>query len=245
MMKHAITAIVLIISATTAFAGVHWSYSGEDGPEHWGELSPDFSLCKDGVNQSPIDLVAELDVELPELSFQYHGTPLQEINNGHTIQVNVMSGNYLDVPESGWKSELLQAHFHSPSEHLINGNSFDMEIHLVHTDEEGHLTVVGVMIEEGEENPLLSRIWAFMPENAGDTTESPLTVFEAGVLPPTRNYFTYNGSLTTPPCSEGVRWLVLIDPITASPEQIARFKNKMGKTTNRPIQEHNARIILN
>jgi len=214
------------------------------GPDHWGDLSPDFDRCKNGLNQSPIDLVAEMHADLPELVFQYHGTPVREVNNGHTIQINVSPGSYLEVPEHDLRVELKQAHFHSPSEHLVNGKSFDLEIHLVHSDEQGQLTVVGVMIEEGDEHPMLNRVWAFMPENVGDTTESPLTVFEAGVLPPTRDYFTYNGSLTTPPCTEGVRWVVLTEHLTASAEQIARFKDRVGAVTNRPIQPSNARIIL-
>jgi carbonic anhydrase len=141
--------------------------------------------------------------------------------------------------------ELKQVHFHSPSEHTVDGESFAMEIHLVHSNEDGHLAVVGVMIEEGEEDPMLNRIWSFMPEKVGESTESPLTVFEAGVMPPTRDYFAYNGSLTTPPCSEGVRWIVLSESLTASVAQIERFQERVGPATNRPVQDHNARIILN
>jgi carbonic anhydrase len=222
----------------------HWSYEGDDGPEHWGDLSPDYSFCREGSNQSPVDLVADLHVELPELVFQYHGSPLRETHNGHTIQVIIAPGSFLEMPEVGTRSELKQAHFHSPSEHTVNGKFFAMEIHMVHNHEDGSLTVVGVMVNEGEENPLLNKLWAFMPEKAGDSTEAPLTVFESGVLPPTRNYFSYNGSLTTPPCSEGVRWIVLRDPLTASVEQIERFKERVGPATNRPVQPHNSRLIL-
>jgi carbonic anhydrase len=156
----------------------------------------------------------------------------------------VSPGNYLKVPEKNTNYQLLQGHFHSPSEHTVNGESFAMEIHLVHSTEEGRLAVVGVMVEEGEEDPMLNRIWSFMPEQVGEMTESPLTVFEAGVLPPTRNYFAYAGSLTTPPCTEGIKWIVLRDPLTASAEQIARFKERVGASTNRPTQPQNARMIL-
>ena len=238
---------LLLLSFSTilpAGEGVHWSYSGEDGPEHWGELSPEFSRCSDGQNQSPVDLVADLSADLPELVFQYHGTPVRETNNGHTIMLSVAPGNYLEVPSSGEQFQLLQGHFHSPSEHTVNGEHLDMEIHLVHANDDGQLVVVGIMIEEGEEDPMLNRIWSFMPEQVGETTESPLTVFEAGILPPTREYFKYNGSLTTPPCSEGVSWIVLHKSLTASPEQVARFKDRVGQTTNRPIQPRNSRVIL-
>ena len=222
----------------------HWSYEGDDGPEHWGELSPDYSFCREGSNQSPVDLVADFDVELPELVFQYHGTALREVHDGHTIRVDIEPGSFLEIPEFGIRSELKQAHFHSPSEHTVNGKFFAMEFHMVHVHHDGRITVVGLMIEEGEENPMLSKLWAFMPEKAGDRTEAPLTVFQSGVMPPTRNYFSYNGSLTTPPCSEGVRWVVLRDPLTASAEQIERFKERVGLSTNRPVQPHNSRLIL-
>ncbi|MFC1690164.1 carbonic anhydrase [Pseudomonadota bacterium] len=243
----ALSLLVLFASSNAQAAGsdAHWSYEGDAGPEHWSELSADFSRCQGGQNQSPVDLVADFKVNLPELVFDYHGTPIRETNNGHTIMLNAAPGNFLSVPERQVKAELKQAHFHSPSEHTINGEHFSMEIHLVHSNEEGHLFVVGVMVEEGEENPMLNRIWSFMPEQVGGTSESPLTVFEAGVLPPTRNYFSYAGSLTTPPCSEGVSWIVLREPLTASAEQVERFKQRVGPATNRPVQEKNARAILN
>lgn len=237
--------ITVLGSVSASEKPVHWSYQGEDGPEHWSELSDEFSLCGDGKNQSPIDLKADLNVELPELVFEYHGTPLHEINNGHTIMVESGAGNFLQIPKFDRRFELVQGHFHSPSEHTINGVSFDMEIHLVHANEEGQIAVVGIMIEEGEEDPDLNLIWSFMPENEGERTDSPLTVFQAGILPPTRDYFRYNGSLTTPPCSEGIAWVVLKEHLSASAEQISRFKQRVGPTTNRPIQPHNARIILN
>jgi carbonic anhydrase len=231
-------------SLQAAEEGAHWSYQGDDGPEHWGELSEKYKLCREGMNQSPVNLVADFNVDLPELVFEYHGTPVNETNNGHTIMLKVTPGNYLEVPEKNQRYQLLQGHFHSPSEHTIDGQHFAMEIHLVHSNEEGQLAVVGVMVEEGEENAMLNRIWSFMPEQVGESIQSSLTVFEAGVLPPTRNYFSYAGSLTTPPCSEGISWVVLREPLTASVEQIDRFKERLGPSTNRPVQPQNARLIL-
>jgi carbonic anhydrase len=247
-MKQIIFLISLLLisfsSLQAAESEAHWSYQGDDGPEHWGELSEKYKMCREGRNQSPVNLVADYHVGLPELVFEYKGTPIRETNNGHTIMLTVLPGNYLKVPEKNTSYQLLQGHFHSPSEHTVNGESFAMEIHLVHSTEEGRLAVVGVMVEEGEEDPMLNRIWSFMPEQVGEMTESPLTVFEAGVLPPTRNYFAYAGSLTTPPCTEGIKWIVLRDPLTASAEQIARFKARVGPSTNRPTQPQNARMIL-
>ena len=233
-----------LCAAQAGETDVHWSYEGDEGPEHWGELSDDFIRCRDGLNQSPVDIVATVHADLPELNFEYHGSPLRETHNGHSIQLSVSPGNYLEMPEIEQKVELQQAHFHSPSEHAVGGKLYDMEIHLVHTKEDGGLVVVGIMIEEGEEDPMLNRIWSFMPKKTGDSTESPLTVFEAGILPPTSEYYTYNGSLTTPPCSEGVRWIVLKEHLSASAEQIARFKQRVGPATNRPLQNPNSRFIL-
>lgn len=222
----------------------HWSYQGEEGPEHWGELGEDYRMCTEGRNQSPINLVSDVHTELPALEFEYYSTPLREINNGHTIQQNVEPGSFFRVPDRGVEFELKQFHFHSPSEHTVNGKHFAMEMHFVHANENGQLAVVGVMIAQGEEHPVLKKLWSFMPENAGDTSEEPIGIEETNLLPPTRDYFVYGGSLTTPPCSEGVKWIVLKTPIEASGEQIETFKQRVGPATNRPVQPNNARLIL-
>ncbi len=222
----------------------HWSYEGEEGPEHWGELSEDFSMCSEGWNQSPINLVNDVHANLPELKFEYYSSLVDEINNGHSIQQNIKPGSFVRIPERGLSYELKQFHFHSPSEHTVDGKSFAMEIHFVHSDENGELAVVGVLIDEGEEHPVLSQLWAFMPENPGDTNQKPIGIEETNLLPPTREYYAYSGSLTTPPCTEGVSWVVLKTPIHASAEQIATFKNRVGQATNRPVQPIHARMIL-
>jgi len=223
---------------------IHWAYDGEEGPEHWGELAEDFRMCAEGRNQSPVDLVSDVHAELPELEFEYYSTPLREINNGHTIQQNVESGSFYRIPARGVEYELIQFHFHSPSEHTVNGRHFAMEMHFVHKNEKGDLAVVGVMIKEGEEHPVLKKLWSFMPEKAGDTSEQPIGIEDTNLLPPTRKYFVYGGSLTTPPCSEGVKWIVLKTPIEASAGQIRTFKKRVGPATNRPVQPSNARLIL-
>jgi carbonic anhydrase len=239
--------LVLLFVSLPLMAGEgapHWTYEGEEGPEHWGELGEEYRMCAEGMNQSPIDLVAVVNADLPELVFDYYSTPVDQINNGHTIQQNVMAGSFLRIPARGMSFELKQFHFHSPSEHKINGQSFAMELHFVHANEEGALGVVGVLIKEGKEHPVLKQLWSFMPENAGDTSQQPIGIEDTNLLPPTREYFTYGGSLTTPPCSEGVKWIILKTPIEASAEQIAIFKSRVGQATNRPVQPHNARTIL-
>ena len=222
----------------------HWTYLGEDGPEHWGELSPEFRMCAEGRNQSPVNLVADVHANLPELEFEYYSSTINEINNGHTIQQNVLPGGFLRIPERNLAAELKQFHFHSPSEHKVNGQSFAMEMHFVHATENGDFVVVGVLIAEGAEHPVLKLLWSFMPENTGDTSQEAIGIEDTDLLPPTRDYFVYGGSLTTPPCSEGVKWVVLKTPIEASSEQIAIFKDRVGAVTNRPIQPNNARLIL-
>jgi carbonic anhydrase len=222
----------------------HWGYSGAQGPGHWAELAEAFSMCAEGRNQSPIDLVADVAAELPELVFDYHGSNVNETNNVHGIQQNVKPGSFLRIPQLGKSFELKQFHFHSPSEHTIEGKPFAMEVHFVHANDSGALAVVGVMIEEGEENPVLAKLWAFMPQEVGQTVQEPVGIEETGLLPPTREYFSYSGSLTTPPCSEGVRWVVLKTPIEASADQIATFKQRVGFANNRPVQAHNARLVL-
>lgn len=222
----------------------HWSYEGAEGPGHWGELSEEYLMCSKGRNQSPINLADNVNADLPELEFEYYSSKINEINNGHSIQQNIKPGSFLKIPERDLSFELKQFHFHSPSEHTVDGKSFAMEIHFVHSDTEGGLAVVGVLVDEGEEHPVLNQLWAFMPESAGDTSQEPIGIEETNLLPPTREYFSYSGSLTTPPCSEGVRWVVLKTPIQASAGQIATFKERMGFANNRPVQPVNARMIL-
>lgn len=224
--------------------GTHWSYEGDDGPGHWGELSSDFLMCSEGWNQSPIDLEAVVDADLPELEFEYYSTNIDELNNGHSIQQNVAPGSFLRIPERNVSFELKQFHFHSPSEHTISGAHFAMEIHFVHADKQGRLAVVGILVKEGKEHAVLKQLWAFMPQNPGETRSEPIGIEETALLPPTREYYAYSGSLTTPPCTEGVKWLVLKSPIEASAEQIATFKERIGPASNRPVQPHNARVIL-
>ena len=239
--------LALFLAIPQAYAGEnapHWSYGGEDGPDHWGELSAAYRMCSEGRNQSPIDIKVDLKAGLPELVFDYHSTPLREINNGHSIQQNVEPGSFLIVPDRGLHHELKQFHFHSPSEHTIAGQSYAMEMHFVHVGEDGMVVVVGILIEEGEEHPVVNKLWAFMPENPGDTSEQPIGIEETNLLPPTREYYAYSGSLTTPPCSEGVAWIVLKTPVELSAEQIERFKERVGPITNRPVQPHNSRLIL-
>ena len=234
-------AIALAISSPSrASEEQHWSYSGEDGPQQWGDLAADYLMCSMGRNQSPIDLAGTVDADLDKLILDYPNRGIVgEVNNGHTIQENLKPGNFITI--QGRKFEAKQFHFHSPSEHRIDGKSFPLEVHIVHANAEGQLAVLGLMFDEGEENPMLHQLTGFRPAGMEPYT-GPVdyNLVIAGL----DEYYAYNGSLTTPPCSEGVLWVVLKNPVTASREQIDRFYNAMGADTNRPIQPRNARAVL-
>jgi carbonic anhydrase len=218
----------------------HWSYSGEDGPQQWGDLSADYLMCSKGRNQSPIDLSGAVDADLEELILDYPNRGIVgEVNNGHTIQENLRPGNFITI--QGQQYEAKQFHFHSPSEHRIDGKTFPLEIHVVHANRIGQLAVLGIMFDEGEENSTLYQLNGFRPEGLEPYT-GPVDYNQ--LITSRDEYYAYNGSLTTPPCSEGVVWVVLKNPVTASREQIDRFHDAMGADTNRPIQPRNARTIL-
>lgn len=244
MKKIIIVLFLSLLFSARVLAGtgsVHWSYEGDDGPEHWGDLSPEFVQCKVGLNQSPINIVSTVDADLPPLKLDYRTHTLELVNNGHTAQANVAPGNFLQVGDESF--ELIQFHLHTPSEHRINGVSFPMETHYVHANQRGELAVVGVLHSEGPSSPDLVDFQSHIPE----TLNQPVA-FKAALngVPITRvdtAYYRYNGSLTTPPCSEGVRWFVLKEPIPIAPQQQKEYQSLIGDDARGP-QPVNARIVL-
>lgn len=225
-----------------AGSGAHWGYEGAEGPSHWGELDPHFAACAAGMHQSPINLHDAVDTDLPPIEFHYAVAGRDEINNGHTIQIDYAPGSWVTL--DGHDYALKQFHFHTPSENHVIGHAFPLEAHLVHADKDGHLLVIAVMFEEGARNHALATAWQDMPEQP-HTHHELLTRASAGALLPTaRDYYRFDGSLTTPPCSEGVTWLVMKQPVTASGEQIQHFAQVMGHPNNRPIQATNDRVVL-
>jgi len=221
---------------------VHWGYSGHEGPEYWGRLDEKYSSCSDGRNQSPIDLSGMIESELSPFAAGYQRGGHEILNNGHTIQVNYEPGS--TVTADGHTFELKQFHFHTPSENTIEGHSFPMEAHFVHADEEGNLAVIAVMFKAGKTNTELEKAWAHMPETVGGKFALPETLDANNLVPQEHGYYRFNGSLTTPPCTEGVRWLVMKNFATASKEQIEKFSHTMHHPNNRPVQPLNARVIL-
>jgi carbonic anhydrase len=205
-------------------ANGHWSYDGNTGPSHWGDLDPEFALCKSGHRQSPIDIRATQKVDLPAIEFDYKFIPLDIIDNGHTIMVNYPPGSFIHVGNKQY--ELKQFHFHRPSEEEINGKKYDMGVHLVHTAQDGSVAVVAVLLQEGADNPLIHELWNDLPkEKNKEQRLDDHQINIASLLPPDRGYYTFSGSLTTPPCTENVTWYVLKQPVTVTAGEIEAFSN--------------------
>jgi len=219
-------------------AAPHWTY--EEAAE-WGELSEEFAACAAGARQSPVDLTAASTIASVEVMFDYVPGPVEILNNSHTIQVNFPEGNRAVI--GGESYNLLQFHFHAPSEHAIEGRREVLEAHFVHRNAAGELAVFGVLMREGAENATLAPLWAAMPESAGSPTPVAGLIFDPRPLMPTHERFTtYDGSLTTPPCSEGVRWFVFRDYSSVGAEQVRRFLDVVHENA-RPLQPRNARAF--
>ncbi len=220
----------------------HWGYSGDVSPAHWGELDEKFKMCSEGKQQTPIDIKANKDIDLPALDLKYTKGSKNIIDNGHAVQVNVESGNIFNI--DGTPYELKQFHFHTPSENHINGKSYPLEAHFVHATKDGKLAVIAVMFEEGTMNPTLTKIIKKFPLEHNKAV--PLTLSKEYidvVMPTQREYYKFMGSLTTPPCSEQVKWFVFKTPQTASKVQIEAIHKQINEMNNRPIQPINGREI--
>ena len=216
----------------------NWSYSGSKGPARWG------STCIIGKAQSPIDIrtVETTTRKLSELAFQYRPGPLHIIDNGHSVQVNVEPGSKLSVGRD--RFELVQFHFHKPGEEAIDGRHFDMVVHLVHRDAHGHIAVIAVPLAAGANNRLVGTLWRHLPhEKDREISPAGVMIDPTRLLPRNRAYFTYVGSLTTPPCTENVRWFILRSPSSISAAQIAVFA-KLYPRNARPTQPLNGREVL-
>jgi carbonic anhydrase len=222
---------------------VHWSYEGENGPQTWGTLKPEFNLCAIGKRQSPIAIRDDATLQGPAEAIQFQYTPSNStvVNNGHTIQVNMEGDNSIVVRNSTYK--LLQFHFHTPSEEMINTKRYPMVAHLVHKNEAGQLAVVAVLLEQGEPNPLIETVWTYMPLDTNDQVRIPTGLIDVNeILPADQRYYQFFGSLTTPPCSEGVLWMVIKQPLRISPAQFKLFR-QLFPFNARPVQAVNGRPV--
>lgn len=231
------------LCANVGFAseGTHWSYEGAHGPEHWGDLDPASRVCSIGDRQSPIAIDDSIKAQLAPLQFAWAGRPDTIVNNGHSIQLNFGEGSTFNVgPE---RYTLVQFHFHHPSEHLINDKSFAMEAHFVHRNAAGSLGVIGVLITPGKPNPVFAKVVATMPAAEGPPVKADPGIDPNSLLPSKLAYYRYSGSLTTPPCSETVDWMLLEEPIEVAEADVAAFA-KLYPMNARPAQKLDRRFVL-
>ncbi len=243
-MKNLIIMAALLLLSNTTFANesTHWGYEKGNGPAHWSDINPDYSLCQSGKNQSPVNISGFIKAPHSKLNTQYLSKVNEIVNNGHTIQVNMKAGSKIKIDNDDF--ELKQFHFHSPSENTINGKSFPLEGHFVHADSSGNLVVLAVMFEDGDKNSIIEKLWDHMPVNMGDHENLNTDITASNLMPDNMDYYRFNGSLTTPPCSEGVRWYVLKNSIKVSEQQVEKFHSTIHHANNRPVQSINARLII-
>jgi len=243
MMKTATVAAIFAAIIVSVPVGViagsghddkHWSYTGDNGPGHWADISKDFKTCGSGKEQSPINISGAKITNLPAIQFDYKPGSLELINNGHTVLVKRAKGNSITVGKE--KYELLQFHFHTPGENTVDGKVFPMEMHLVHRNAKGKLMVVGVFTRAGAKNEVLAKAWKYLPQQTGGKKKvASVSINAADLLPTDRSYYSFNGSITIPPCFEGVKWVVMKTPVEVSEEQIKQFSRIVGMNA-RPVQ---------
>ena len=236
----ALAAAAAAAAAAAPKHGTVWSYEGETGPANWSKINVDWARCGTGNRQSPIDLRDGIKVNLEQISFDYHPSSFSEVNNGHTIQVTVGGGNFITVGNTAY--ELQEFHFHRPSEEKINGKGTEMVMHLVHRSAEGKVAIIAVLLERGQPHRLMQTIWDNLPLEKYDTASPSIVIDPTDALPERREYFTYMGSLTEPPCTEGVLWMVFKQPMQASPAQMALY-SRMYPLNARPLQATSGRMI--
>ncbi|WBS04961.1 carbonic anhydrase family protein [Pseudoduganella sp. SL102] len=234
-------ALAVTASAAAAGSSAHWEYQGKAGAAHWGELAPEFAACQQGKAQSPIDIRTSRTGTSAPIGFGYRASSAEIVNNGHTVQVDLADGGNIDVAGASYR--LVQFHFHTPSEEAVNSRRYPLVAHLVHKSDAGELAVVAVLFRQGRENAALASVFAGMPATAGEKRAAGAGFDPTSLLPTRRGYYGYTGSLTTPPCSEGVRWHILKQPVEVSAAQLAAFR-KLYRMNARPVQPLNGRVVL-
>jgi carbonic anhydrase len=245
----ALSVLVLILILSSACspqqaetASPHWTYEGEEGPSHWGELDESYVTCGVGKSQSPIDVLNSSEQDLTNISFHYQPSKLNILNNGHTVQVNYDPGSYIELDNTRY--DLAQFHYHAPSEHTIDGESFPSELHMVHRSADGNLAVVGILLKEGAENVAYQPFISNLPAEKTDPKDAGVSINAIDLLPSSQMTFRYNGSLTTPPCTEGVNWLLMTTPVELSAQQLTALDSLFESGNNRPVQPMNDRTLI-
>ena len=241
---------LLVVSACTPGASptstqpsstAHWTYEGEEGPSHWAELDPAYEMCGTGKNQSPIDIDSPGKQNLANIVFHYQPSQVNILNNGHTVQVNYDAGSYIEL--DGIRYDVAQFHYHAPSEHEIEGELFPAELHLVHRSADGKLAVVGLLLQEGAVNAAFDPFINNLPADTSDIKDAGVKINATNFLPGIQTTYRYSGSLTTPPCSEGVSWLVMTTPVVLSSAQLSKLEG-LFEGNNRPVQPLNDRTLI-
>lgn len=232
-----------IIESSRSMGELHWDYDGQNGPQAWAKLKPEFATCASGKQQSPINIDDSITLRGPAeaIGFDYNTSSATVVNNGRTIQIDMTGDNGITV--RGSRFQLLQLHFHHPSEERINHRSFAMVAHLLHRDYMGRLAMVAILLEPGPANPVIDQFWTYMPLGKGDRVTMPAASVELPkLLPRDQRYYQFMGSLTTPPCTEEVLWMILKQPVTLSHQQMRLFAQQFPNNA-RPVQPINGRVI--
>lgn len=224
----------------TSSSSAHWTYEGEEGPAHWGELDPAYEMCGKGKSQSPIDISSPNEQDIANIVFHYQPSEVNILNNGHTAQVNYDTGSYIEL--DGARYDVAQFHYHAPSEHEVDGKLFAAELHIVHKSADGKLAVVGLLFQEGSANPALDPFINNLPAEKSDVKDAGVKINVMDFLPDIQTTYRYSGSLTTPPCSEGVSWLVMTTPVELSSDQLSKLEG-LFEANNRPVQPLNDRTL--
>jgi carbonic anhydrase len=219
----------------------HWTYEGEEGPSYWGELDESYATCSVGKSQSPIDVINPSAQDLTNIAFHYQPSTVNILNNGHTVQVNYDPGSYMELDDTRY--DVVQFHYHAPSEHTVDGESFPAELHIVHRSADGNLAVVGILLREGTENIAYQPFISNLPTETTDPKDAGVKINAIDLLPSLQTTFRYSGSLTTPPCTEGVSWLVMTTPVELSAQQFTALDSLFEGGNNRPVQPMNDRTL--
>jgi len=238
----AVTAALTLMAGNVLASGGNWGYTGKAAPEHWGSLDPAYALCASGDNQSPIDLTNFTEAKLEPIRFNYTGLVTEVAHTGHAIQANYTAGSTIKV--NGNIFTLKQINFHAPSEHLVNGGQVPVEAHFIHTDNKGSFAIIAVLYTLGNEHPELKKIWQQMPAKVGIKAGMTSQVRADNLMPGNKDYYRVNGSLTTPPCTEGVLWMIMKNPVPVGEKQIKKLVQVLKHPNNRLVQPINARLVL-
>jgi carbonic anhydrase len=225
---------------TTSSSPAHWTYEGEEGPAHWGELDPAYEMCGQGKSQSPIDISSPGEQDLANIVFHYQPSEVNILNNGHTVQVNYDPGSYIEL--DGVRYDVAQFHYHAPSEHEVGGKLFAAELHIVHKSADEKLAVVGLLLQEGSANAAFDPFINNLPAETSEVKDVGVKINIMDFLPSNQTTYRYSGSLTTPPCSEGVSWLVMTSPVELASAQVSKLES-LFEGNNRPVQPLSDRFV--